>query len=49
MKVKANPQGHRRGIGEVVTRGSTHVVWRHNGKQHLPELRERQMPTRQGK
>jgi hypothetical protein len=36
MKIKANPQGHKRGVGEVRTRGYTDIGWRSGERGHAP-------------
>ena len=50
MRIKANPQGHRHGVGEVRTRDYTDIRWRNGERGYAPpaarqkELLFRAMP-----
>jgi hypothetical protein len=33
MRIKANPQGHKRGVGEIRTRSYTYATWRHRDER----------------
>ena len=37
MKIKANPKGHKRGVGEVRTRGYTDIGWRSSERSCTPQ------------